>query len=78
MLGAAALLLRGVAAQFPAHTEAIYSRTFFPIIRQLIDVSVGKLPFPTVYLFVVAVLGIIVLFFFEMGKKKDGAIKRLT
>lgn len=71
LLGAAALLLRGVAAQFPAHTEAIYSRTFFPIIRQLIDLSVGKLPFPTVYLFIVAVLGMIVLFFFR-DRQKEG------
>lgn len=71
LLGLSALFLRFIAAQFPACTEEIYSRTIFPAIRQLIDLSISKLPFPSVYLFVAAVLGIIVLFFFQ-NKKMEG------
>lgn len=70
LLGAVALLLRGVAARFPAHTEAIYSRTFFPMIRQSIDATVGKLPFPTVYLFAAVVVWVLVLFFFRHVRKE--------
>lgn len=75
LLGAAALLLRWMAAQFPAHTEVIYSRTFFPTIRYLIDVSVAKLPFPTIYLFAVSILGIIALFFLRSGQRKGWGSK---
>jgi hypothetical protein len=70
VLGAGALLFRFIAAQFPERTEEIYSRTVFPVIRQLIDMSLSRLPFPSVYLFVAAALGVIVFFFFQIRKKK--------
>src|SRR5690554_2183654 len=70
VLGAGALLLRFIAAQLPEWTEEIYSRTFFPVIRQLIDMSISKLPFPSVYLFVAAVGGIILMVVFQIRKKE--------
>lgn len=70
-LGAGALLLRFMAAQFPEATEGIYARAVFPLIRQLIDSSISRLPFPSVYLFVAIVLGVVVFFFFQI-KKKEG------
>lgn len=70
-LGVAALLSRWMAAQFPFYTEQFYSRTIFPMIRQLIDVSIAKLPFPTVYLFVVVVLAVIVRLLFD-NKPREG------
>lgn len=56
LAGAVALLLRGVAAMFPSHTEHIYSRTIFPLIRWLVDYTLSLLPFPTVYLFFVIII----------------------
>lgn len=70
LLGASALLLRFIAAQFPEYTEEIYSRAVFPIIRQLIDLSVSSLPFPSVYLFVAMVLGLVIAFFYSNTKKE--------
>src|SRR5690606_41731359 len=69
-LGAGALLLRFMAAQFPEATEGIYARAVFPLIRQLIDGSISRLPFPSVYLFVAIVLGVVAFFFFQIKKKE--------
>lgn len=79
-LGTAALLLRWMASQFPVHTEQVYSRTIFPIIRQLIDVSIAKLPFPTVYLFLVVVVGVIVWFLFRSNQRQGrrGKVRHLV
>jgi hypothetical protein len=56
ILGLAALALRWVAGLFPALTETYYSRTFFPIIRNLFDASLSRLPFPSLYLFICVAL----------------------
>lgn len=55
-LGLLALAVRFLAGLYPEATDQIYSRTFFPLIRNGIDLSLGKLPFPTVYVFIVLVL----------------------
>ena len=68
-LGVVALLLRWMAARFPVYTEQIYSRTTFPMIRQVIDVSIAKLPFPTVFIFVVVVVGTIAWFLFRNNQR---------
>jgi hypothetical protein len=57
-LGLLALAVRVLAGQYPEVTDQFYSRTVFPGIRNLIDLSLGKLPFPTVYLFLVLILGL--------------------
>lgn len=63
ILGALALIIRYFAVQNPEKTDEIYSRTFFPGIRNVIDLTLGKLPFPSVYLFIASVflvLGIVI------------------
>jgi hypothetical protein len=75
VLGTGALLVRTVAAQFPEATEEIYSRTFFPVIRQLLDMSLSKLPFPSVYLFVAAVVGVVLFVIFQMKQRKGARSK---
>ena len=57
-LGLLALAVRFLAGQYPEATDRFYSQTFFPVIRNGIDLSLGKLPFPTVYLFLVLALGL--------------------
>lgn len=70
ILGILALLVRGLASHFPDKTEAIYSRGIFPGIRKVIDVSVSRLPFPSFYLFLGAVLLVFGYFLFRWKKKK--------
>ncbi|MDF2156856.1 DUF3810 domain-containing protein [Algoriphagus sp. CAU 1675] len=77
ILGVFALLLRFLAVQFPEATDEIYSRTFFPGIRNVIDMTLGKLPFPSVYLFILAVFLILGRFFLQWNKK-SGAKSKLV
>lgn len=60
LLGIVALGIRFLATGDPQTTEEMYSRTFFPVIRNTIDVTISKLPFPTVYLFLALLLGLLV------------------
>ncbi len=73
ILGISALILRKLAIHFPAITEGWYSRTIFPTIRVMVDNTLGYLPFPIVYLFIVG----LVLFFIHAGRKfrKEKGIK---
>lgn len=57
-LGLFALGLRVLAGFFPELTDQFYSRTLFPVIRKGIDLSLGHLPFPTVYLFIGLITGL--------------------
>ncbi len=57
-LGLFALGLRVLAGFFPELTDQFYSRTLFPAIRNGIDLSLGFLPFPTVYLFIGLIISI--------------------
>lgn len=75
MLGILALLVRWLASHFPDQTEAIYSRGIFPGIRSLIDVSLSRLPFPSFYFFMGAVLLIFGYHLFRW-KKKVGWMKK--
>lgn len=62
LLGILALVLRYFAVRHPEATDEVYSRLFFPGIRNVIDLTLGNLPFPSVYLFVASVLLVLVLF----------------
>ena len=62
ILGILALIIRYFAVQNPEATDEIYSRKFFPGIRNVIDMTLGNLPFPSVYLFVATVLFVLGLF----------------
>ena len=61
LLGIFALAVRYFAIRNPEATDDWYSRRFFPGVRNVIDLTLGNLPFPSVYLFIlvlVLVLGI--------------------
>ena len=57
-LGLLALGIRVLAGFSPELTDQFYSRTLFPAIRNGIDLSLGYLPFPTVYLFLGLITGL--------------------
>jgi hypothetical protein len=70
ILGLIALVFRYIAVRNPEKTDEIYSRIFFPGIRNVIDMSLGKLSFPSVYLFIASVCLIIGIGFFRFLKRK--------
>jgi hypothetical protein len=69
ILGILALGVRYLAIQNPEATDTIYSRTFFPGIRNVIDLTLGNLPFPSVYLFILLLLGILGLYFLKFSRR---------
>jgi hypothetical protein len=76
-LGVLALVIRYFASQNPEATDELYSRKFFPGIRNIIDMTLGHLPFPSVYLFVV-ILGLVIgLFFFRFSRRQGWKSKTL-
>lgn len=68
-LGIIALIIRYFAIQNPDKTDEIYSRLFFPGIRNVIDMTLGNLPFPSVYLFVGLVFFVFGIFVVKFRKK---------
>lgn len=73
-LGLLALGIRVVAIFFPELTDQFYSRTLFPAIRSVIDLSLGYLPFPSVYLFIVLIsflFGISLRYFLRLKGVKN-------
>jgi len=70
ILGAIALILRYFAVRNPEKTDEIYSRIFFPGIRNVIDLTLGNLPFPSVYLFIASVFLILGIAGFRLYKRK--------
>ena len=69
ILGILALGVRYFAIQNPEATDTIYSRTFFPGIRNLIDLTLGNLPFPSVYLFILLLLLIFGFYFLKLRRR---------
>lgn len=69
ILGILALVVRYFAIQNPEATDRIYSRTFFPGIRNLIDLTLGNLPFPSVYLFILVLILIFGLYFLKVIRR---------
>jgi len=69
ILGVIALGIRYLAAQNPEATDNIYSRIFFPGIRNVIDMTLGRLPFPSVYLFVISVMLVFGIYLFRLRKR---------
>ncbi len=69
ILGILALVVRYFAIQNPEATDTIYSRTFFPGIRNIIDLTLGNLPFPSVYLFILLLLLILGLYFLKFSRR---------
>lgn len=68
-LGIIALGIRYLAIQYPEATDELYSRKFFPGIRNVIDLTLGHLPFPSVYLFIFSILFLVGLFIHRFIQK---------
>lgn len=66
LMGALALVIRFFALRYPEKTEEFYSRTFFPVIRNGIDATLSRLPFPTFYLFLLFVLAAVVFYIYKL------------
>ncbi|WP_026955282.1 DUF3810 domain-containing protein [Algoriphagus vanfongensis] len=69
ILGLLVLGIRWIASDHPEATDEIYSRKFFPVIRNVIDMTLGNLPFPSVYIFILSVLLLLGLFIRRFLKK---------
>lgn len=76
-LGVLALVVRYFATQNPEATDEWYSRKFFPGIRNVIDLTLGNLPFPSVYLFVLLVAVVLLIFGFRFAKRSGWKSKTL-
>jgi hypothetical protein len=68
-LGLISILVRHFAILYPDRTEELYSRLFFPGIRNLIDKSISQLPFATVYLFVATIIILTGVYFYNLWQK---------
>lgn len=77
LLGLLALVIRYVATKNPEATDEFYSRKFFPGIRNVIDLTLGNLPFPSVYLFIVLVVVITVVFGLRFVRRSGWKSKTL-
>ncbi len=77
ILGVLALVIRYFATQNPKATDELYSRMFFPGIRNTIDLTLGNLPFPSVYLFLFLVLLVLGVFGYRFSKRTGWKSKTL-
>ncbi|MCH7397351.1 DUF3810 domain-containing protein [Belliella sp. DSM 107340] len=75
ILGLISILIRHFALKSPEKTEELYSRKFFPGVRNLIDLTLSKLPFATVYIFIASVFLFIGIFIFHFIKKNGWKYK---
>ncbi|WP_296699340.1 DUF3810 domain-containing protein [Algoriphagus sp.] len=69
ILGVLALGIRYIATLNPEATDEIYSRKFFPVIRNVIDKTLGYLPFPSVYFFIISVIIFIGIYIYRIRFK---------
>ncbi|MBD8489620.1 DUF3810 domain-containing protein [Echinicola sp. CAU 1574] len=77
ILGVTCLIIRYFAVRFPEDTEHFYSRNFFPVIRNVIDISIARLPFPTIYLFFFGLLIAFGYYLWKIGLRKGWLAKLL-
>lgn len=70
ILGLISILIRHFAIKSPEKTEEFYSRIFFPGVRNVIDLTISKLPFATVYIFIASVFLFIGIFIYYLRKKE--------
>lgn len=77
ILGIIALGIRYLAALNPDATDEIYSRKFFPVIRNVIDKTLGYLPFPSVYFFIATVLLVLGIYVYRLKIRKGWKRKSL-
>lgn len=68
ILGLISILVRYFALRSPEIVEEFYARIFFPLVRNVIDLTLSKLPFATVYIFIVSIflfIGIFTYYFLK-------------
>jgi hypothetical protein len=70
ILGLISILVRHFAIKYPEKTEALYSRAFFPGIRNLVDKTISQLPFATVYIFVASVFVFFGIYIYHLWRKE--------
>ncbi|MFC3879087.1 DUF3810 domain-containing protein [Algoriphagus namhaensis] len=75
LLGLIALIIRFFASQFPESTDRLYSKGLFPWIRISIDQTLGRLPFPSVYFFILSVVMVLVYYFIQLRRRKSARKK---
>src|SRR5690606_4123051 len=68
ILGIVSLIIRLGAHHFPEATESIYSRSIFPVLRTVMDLTIVRLPFPTFYLSLVIILYFFGRYLFRLQK----------
>ena len=76
ILGVIALGIRYLATFNPEATDDIYSRKFFPVIRNVIDRTLGYLPFPSVYFFIFTVFLVLGFYLYKL-RSKEGWKRKL-
>lgn len=76
-LGLLAFGLRLLAGFFPELTDHYYSRTIFLVVRKGFDFSLGRFPFPSVYLFISLLFGLLIFFIYRLFWVVDPR-KRIT
>ncbi len=69
ILGLIFLGIRYLASLFPEVTDRIYSEGIFLWIRQIIDQTLGRLPFPSVYFFWISVILVLIYFIRQLGTR---------
>ncbi len=77
LLGLGAIAIRYVAGFFPSVVENIYSRGIFQGIRYLLNSVISILPFPTLYLWIVVALTLLIISFRNLFKNHKGWKARL-
>jgi len=68
LLGIAAIALRYLAGFFPSLVETLYSRGVFQPIRYLLNSVISILPFPTLYLWILVAIVLLMIFFRNLFK----------
>lgn len=77
LLGIFALAIRYFAIQNPEATDDWYSRRFFPGVRNVIDLTLGNLPFPSVYLFIMLVVLVVGIYLKRVLEKPNWKSKSI-
>lgn len=68
ILGVVSLAIRWGAYHYPEATDWVYSRSIFPVIRSVMDLTIVKFPFPAFYLFLLIILGFFGRYLFRLRK----------
>ncbi len=77
VLGVLAIAIRFVLGYFPRVVESVYSRGVFQAVRYALNAVISFIPFPSLYLWIVVVLVIVIIFFKNIFRKHQGWTSKL-